>query len=526
MWSQFFLENIHFAINLFAALVFFGVSWLYFDAWIIRKTPLGGARILGFLFLTFSFIFHATYIESSILPVSVIGENLQGIFFPIFQISGLLLIITSLLAEPIQAQPRNAPAKSSSPAFLGLGNAPIFTPMLYGLVGTLYFRRATIGLERHLKPVAIAFYILALSGLFGLSNLARSVDNITLYQLTAPFGPLWIIEHLLLLVAVALISHWVFGYLLKRLMSQIFMFASVTILGIFLITTATFTYLLVKSLEEETLNQLVSDAKVLQYSIDSLSAQSLSDAEVVAKNPQVISALVDKSRQGLGDLTQNVLLSKKESFLTIINGSGQVLARGEDKEHYGDYLASDPLVRRALLGQSATSIETKNGTLAPEISVRAATPINSQGKIIGAVLAGTIIDNAFIDGIEQATGLVGSLYGDDQLSATTIAVGSAHARPIGARETSPIVKEIVLQNGQGYSGAVTFLNLPLYAAYQPLKDIDNVPVGMLMVARPQIGVLAAAGKSIEITFLASALLLVLAAIPSYLVSKYLTSQVT
>ena len=31
MWLQFFLENLRFAINLFAGFVFFAVGWLYFD---------------------------------------------------------------------------------------------------------------------------------------------------------------------------------------------------------------------------------------------------------------------------------------------------------------------------------------------------------------------------------------------------------------------------------------------------------------------------------------------------------------
>ena len=46
---QFFGQNIHFAINLFAALVFFAVFWLYFDAWTNKHDVKVLAKWLGFL---------------------------------------------------------------------------------------------------------------------------------------------------------------------------------------------------------------------------------------------------------------------------------------------------------------------------------------------------------------------------------------------------------------------------------------------------------------------------------------------
>jgi len=59
----------------------------------------------------------------------------------------------------------------------------------------------------------------------------------------------------------------------------------------------------------------------------------------------------------------------------------------------------------------------------------------------------------------------------------------------------------------------------------PLKDVDNNPVGMLFVGKPQVGVLQAAGRSIEMTFLVAVILLVLSIIPAYFISKYLTNQI-
>ena len=51
MWIQFFLENGHFALNILAALVTFGVAWLYSDAYTINKKKHLLLKISGFLLL-------------------------------------------------------------------------------------------------------------------------------------------------------------------------------------------------------------------------------------------------------------------------------------------------------------------------------------------------------------------------------------------------------------------------------------------------------------------------------------------
>jgi len=43
--------------------------------------------------------------------------------------------------------------------------------------------------------------------------------------------------------------------------------------------------------------------------------------------------------------------------------------------------------------------------------------------------------------------------------------------------------------------------VPYLSAYLPLKDADNVPVGMLFVGREKLEILQAAGRSIELTLL-------------------------
>ncbi|MEI8232817.1 MAG: hypothetical protein WCG44_03670, partial [bacterium] len=61
-------------------------------------------------------------------------------------------------------------------------------PILAIMVAFLYWRRASIGLERHLKKVSIGFLFLALYELLGLSSLFRGSQSVAIFKLVAPFG--------------------------------------------------------------------------------------------------------------------------------------------------------------------------------------------------------------------------------------------------------------------------------------------------------------------------------------------------
>jgi hypothetical protein len=270
---------------------------------------------------------------------------------------------------------------------------------------------------------------------------------------------------------------------------------------------------------------LNTNVKVLNFAIEGKKSELLSDVQVVAQNPAIVTAVTVKTRKTLADFSQDFLLAKKESTLVITSEVGQVLARGEDRERAGESLSEDPLVKRALLGESAASVVTRDGVLSPEISVRAATPVKDQGKIVGVVLAGSLIDNAFVDGLKTATGLDSSVYGDNQISASTITSADGKTRLSGIKEEHTNIKTKVLKNGESYTGAVTLLQSPYFAAYLPLKDVDSNPVGMLFVGRPQYSVLQTAGRSIELTFLVTATLIVLCVFPAYKVAKYLADQI-
>jgi len=547
---QFFGQNIHFAISLFAALVFFAVFWLYFDAWTADRETKVLVKAGSFLLVALSFVVHATVIEQSVLGKSLLG-NVSEALTIILRIVGYIGIIIGQLVDPLQEKPKltglseaefqdtsvatpNTPvetvaAEPKKTFAVGFGSVANVTHLLLPLgaltIAGLYWRRATTGLERHLKPVAVAFAFLTGFEILSLASLWRTTDNTIVAKLVASFGLLWIVEQLFLLAGALVLGLWVWRYLTRRFFSQLFMIFTTVTLGIFLATAVSFTFLLVNNVQRSSLDNLQTANNVLHYAIDAKKAETLANASAVAENPNVVAAVQAHDNKALTQLTSNFLRDRKQSSLTITSDTAQVLYRAEDPTRYGDSVSSDTLVRRALIGQPSSSIVGKDGTLAPLMYIKSAAPVRDEsGRVVGSVSVGLVADNGFVDGIKHSTGLDRSGYVGDVRAATTFVAPDGVSRLIGVKDTNSAVESKVLKKGKSFEGSVEVLNRRFLAVYAPLKDADNVVVGMLFIGTPETSILQAAGHSIELTFLVTVALLLLSVIPAFMVSKYIASQ--
>ena len=91
--------------------------------------------------------------------------------------------------------------------------------------------------------------------------------------------------------------------------------------------------------------------------------------------------------------------------------------------------------------------------------------------------------------------------------------------------TDKKISDKVLSKQKEYTGPVNLLNRPYFGSYLPLKDIDNNSLGMIFVGRDQAAILANVGRSMELTFLLTIVLLVLSFYPSYYIARFITSQI-
>ena len=474
---QFFGQNIHFAINLFAALVFFAVFWLYFDAWLNKKSSRELYKWTGALLISLSFLIHATQIEQSVLGSSIFGNSTETLAV-ILRFLGYVGFIVGQILDPLQAVPKvkgitgddfaDKPADKSKSATAALATSKAFglvfaLPIAALAIAILYLRRATIGLERHLRPVAIAFILIAASELVALTGLLRGTHNPELYNLVKAFGPTWILELVLLLAGVIVLGRWVWNYLIKRFLSQLFMIFILVTLTVFLLTTISFTFLLTRSVQSNSLDNLETASNVLGYALKSKSAETRANAEAIAQIPLVSLAVQAKDHSTLNNLTSSFLADKKESSLIITSASAQVLARAEDPDRWNDSVSNDTLVRKALVGQSSSTIVSSQGVLAPVISIKSTVPVrDNTNKIVGTVTAAVIIDNGLVDGIKNATGLDSAIYSGNVLSATTFKAPDGKTRQVGIKQTNKAVIDTVLTKSKTFKGSLNSANLTKY----------------------------------------------------------------
>ena len=393
------------------------------------------------------------------------------------------------------------------------------------MVALTYFRKAGEGLEKQLKPAAAAFLLLAVSEIAGMAFFWSGSSSVYWSKLLAQFGPVWNLQHLFEFAGVAVLGVWVWGYIRFRVKVQVFVMTIAMSLVFFLTITVFFTFMLLKNLENDSLAHLETDVKVLEYAVDSLKDRTRAQAETVAQDSAVTQAFAKNDKKALTGLAAGYLGSQRATTLVIAGAKGEVVVRAEDTERTNDNVSSDPIVAAALAGQEAETIEYAPGITVPVITVKAAMPIRGvnklAGKTVGVVMTGFAVDSTFVDGVKSVTGLDAAVFGRDKRVATTFLAPDGKSRYVGTIETNADVIDRVLGKGEVYIGAATVLNQPFYTAYAPLTAYDGTIAGMLFVGKLQTTLTEAAKRSIDLTFLGSAVLIMLSVVPAYFFARFL-----
>lgn len=537
--TQFIGLNLHFAVNLLAALVAFAVFWLIFDAWTVRREAKEAVKWAGFLALSVGFMLLAAAAQTQAGDVSsLVGRAADALRF-----LGYLGIVAGQLMDPLQKRPTygadplaaitlgaDPPAPDKTPrrhnrAFALGPVVGLALPLAAFVVAALYLRRATTGLERHLRPVAWGFGVLTLFELLADAGRLQGVVNPTLAQLVRPYGPVWWLALLTLFIAALILGRWVWRYLTKRLQSQLFIILVSETLALFFFSTVGFTFLLLRNVQNQSLTDLATASRVLQYAVTSQQAETAAQAEAVAGNSAVAAALAARDHTALAAVLASYLQAHNLTTLTVTDATGQVLLRGEDPDRWGDSRSSDPLVRRGVIGETGASVITSDGVVAPTVSLVADSPVRGAGgAVVGVVVAGRAITGAFVDGVRSSTGLDSTIYGGNIRAATTLTTSGSSDRAVGIKETATAVTSQVLGKNHSFTGPVTLQNRAYLAAFTPLRDINNNAVGMLLVARPQDALYAAASDSVQLTFLLVVVLVFLSIYPVYRISRFLAGQ--
>lgn len=530
MWNQFILENLHFTINLFLALVFFAVSWLYLDAWLVTRRVREVLYLIGFLLVSLAFLLQATVIQSPLFSQAQPSSFLSLPYFLFIRLLGYIFVLGGLIFDPIQKKPTfSNQQQTPKNAFFTMVNplglvASLVLPALALVNGLLYLRKATFGLERHLKVISFAFILLSVAEIFNFLQRFQPANDPSSFKLVSVFGLYWFFEYALYFLVFLILGRWIRTYLTKRFQSQLYFSFIFTSLVIFLVITITFTGIILKNFQDENTKRLGSDVKILQFWLESKKAEQLSNTQLFAQDPILVEAVEQKNQDVLSSFSQDFLQAKTQSLVVITDINAQVIARGDDPEKIGNSLSENKLVKNAIEDKPSSSMQVFEGVLAPEISIQSAAAIKKDGQIIGALLTGILLDSAFSDGVKSNTGLDSGIYVGDKLSATSI-LDENQKRPLGTILSDKKARAEALEKGKTFSGEIMVSQKPFFASFVPLLDSNNNQIGTIFIAVEQLQALKTAADSIQLTFLAIIGLVVASLLPAYFISVSLSRQI-
>lgn len=209
-------------------------------------------------------------------------------------------------------------------------------------------------------------------------------------------------------------------------------------------------------------------------------------------------------------------------ILTVTDVRGRVVLRARRPDVSGDDQSGDPLVRRALLKETAAATQIvsraellKEGpdladrayftfiptAMAAERSedheengmmLKAASPVEDESGTLLGVLYGGVLFNRNYNLVDRVKDIVykGEKYKDKDIGTATIfqsdlristnVLNDQGRRAVGTR-VSREVNDAVLRNGRHWVDRAFVVNEWYITAYEPIKDIDGRIVGMLYV---------------------------------------------
>ncbi len=249
---------------------------------------------------------------------------------------------------------------------------------------------------------------------------------------------------------------------------------------IFIITVSISSNYIVKNkLYENSFNDIKEKSNVLNSNIEELKQKSLNACDWFENSTRLIEAFSTQNRETALDLGKTALKSFGIDYLVVTDKEGNVFIRAHEPDKYGDNIANQVNIKKALNGEKSVGIE--NGAVV-KYSIRAGAPLKDKnGNIIGAVSLGYVLSNdEFVEKQKKIFGYdVTVFYGNERI-ATTIE-DKEGKKIIGTKMENDTILDTVLKDNKFYYGKCTINNEECIGGYQPIIDVDGKSSGMIFI---------------------------------------------
>lgn len=496
----FILNNAHFAVEVLGALAFLVVAWLALDAYFLRRDFLTASRGAGFILLSAWQIIHAFNINS--VPLTYLGL--------FFYILGLVLVFLNLVLERPVGRPKFEAILILPAVSVVLFYTGIAASLLYLAITFMAYQQYRRELKKSLRSFLAGFLFLSLGAAASIFYGADSV------------GALWMAGHLFEAAGFGGLILWVWQYLQLRVREEMVLIFISAALTISIIVTLAFSIILVNQIEDATRANLLTNAKVLDLYVARLKEEALAKSRLLAETGGMENLLAKRDFGRLNAATEKYLGDEKLGFLIVLDKNGEVVLRAHALSQREDNLSGEAAVKAALSGKDFVTIEQSP---AEKFSIRAASPLRLKNKVVGAVVAGFLLDNALVDNIKRVTGLEMSILEGNMVVSTTLLGPDGRTRGTDIKITDREVISNVLEKGEALTLRTKILSRPALASYLPLKDANGKIVGMISSLKPQQEILALANATNRLTLVTVVILMLILSAPIYLLTKRLAGEI-
>ena len=475
------------------------VAWLNYDSFKQESNSLVLMRCVGILF----------FLDWQILHSLDVKNDLILYFGYALLIIGLAFIIISFA----QSKQLSMSAVIVIPTFtLYIQQLSIISSILFFAVAYFAFRQWKKEYNKTWVPFATAFLIF---GFVYFINILDSMQNHT--------SLIYILNNLLELVGFVFLTVWVWQYMRLRISESAVMILVGVIFTLSTIITLAFSTILIGRVINETSNNLLTNVKVLDFSLNGMKREALSKVQLVAKDVDIINAINSNDFSALDEVSGSLLEKYNLGFLIITDKNGAVLVRGNALSKRGDSLIGERVYEEALLKNSMVTIED---SVAEGFSIRAGAPIyDRNNKIIGVAIDGFQLDNALADKMRKLTGFEMFIYKNNMSIAGSALGIDGRSRLSGNKIDDSVIYKTVLSEGKNYTGSIEINGARFHSSYMPLINGDDKIVGMIASAKPEQDIVNVADATNRLTLLTVLGILLILVFPIYFISKRISNNI-
>jgi len=191
-----------------------------------------------------------------------------------------------------------------------------------------------------------------------------------------------------------------------RLNFKIF-FSFMLIIFITTVSALLIGYLIIRNtIDREIRIRLADSITAYSQEVRFIEQQCLKIAEEMSSDRDLVTLLIEGRFDPLEDKLVHYHRLGIFDIIEIEDTAGKVILRGHQPEVTGDVKINQEIVKEGLAGRSAVSYEQGQSGVA----IRAVSPIESDGKILGVLMIGSLFSEDFAEHIKLLTGMENGIY--------------------------------------------------------------------------------------------------------------------